>query len=125
MTEESEREEIVYRGLTLAEGEQVIKNKAFEETEKHFAGLKAVAEYFGHRAHKKYPKGGGPAMVTAVVYVTDLKLWIKNGIVKSDRINDPDNEDAHGKLQLVFTPLGIEQLNKLMFKDKLELTKLG
>ena len=64
-------------------------------------------------------------MVTAVVYETDLKLWIKNGIVKSDRINDPDNEDAHGKLQLVFTPLGIEQLNKLMFKDKLELTKLA
>ena len=124
MTEENEREDIVYRGLTVAEGEQVIKDKAFKETEKYFAGLKSVAEYFGHRAHEKKPKGGGPALVKAVVYESDLKLWIKNGIVKSDRINDPDNEEAHGKLQLVFSAQGVEQLNKLMFKDELVLIKL-
>lgn len=119
--EESEREEILYHGTTQRVAESILKSQSFNEQETFFASLKDLADYFAKRSDSKNPDQGGPAVVKVVLYESDMKLWVKNKVVKKKGFDEGDAPELKDKTQLIFSAQAMEYLNRDMFKDELKI----
>ena len=117
--DEDEREEVMYHGTTYDVAQSICARKTFEQRETHFASTRDLALLFATRSSSKRRLGVTPALVKVVLYESDLKRWIRNGLVRSCGFDEGDQPSLRGKTQLIFGPGAIEHLNRYMFKEDL------
>jgi len=123
--DEDDREARLFHGTTYDVANAIVTQQRFDLKETFFTPSRELAAFFAKRTCAKVARGSQPAVVRAVLYASDLRVWKESRLWTSKGFDEGDQPMLRGKVQMVFTAEGVRLLNKYMFPSELVVERVS